>query len=652
MPSLPTNNSKPGCESDAYSRYLPSGYQYSFELYEKNRLKILCSFFQWLIGCIFMTILVLIGNFTCQYLKYQFENDLYYKNNVDYMSQFTWFMILSFYCTIIIFICYRQLPKQDISHCLSLLSSKRWKLSLYFLSFTICILLLYSIQAILLSLHHYNPYYTNFKILCNIFICKHWRFDTIFNYVISPPLSLCIVCTTLHCLLFGISTLPCTCCCYCCFKHRRKSNVLLHSLNGNHTPNAYPNNNTYPNNNESDDDEDDDDDDDSSSSSDDAEEQLNDSSMNSTFARYIDYNPSQTILSSAYSAFSGSNEEARISQRERHRKKFMSFKYPEIKMIKYFYHFCIGLFVVYLGFFIVSNLDDRFYDNEFTLIYIFLFILTELIKWCLKRIARMVDMTRSHEILVKHRTTRTRSRAQSRTRNHSTFNRNNNIFDGRNHDCYLSFELVTELFMSCVYWLAYRELVMYSVPTWTQFWKVKLVHIALEYYYYSLRPSDYYYKITKYVQDRVDFTKLVTKGICCCCFKRSKDRNMVKLLLNFNDDSTLIQWKIRCSLDIVIKFTASVISSIVIAIEVIILGYKTFDDSRELYNRGIMYNAISTGIEVLYFVLIYLYQAKIHQFSLLEPFWSIYIANKKLIILTTAVFVSQAFWFPDIGDIL
>ena len=106
----------------------------------------------------------------------------------------------------------------------------------------------------------------------------------------------------------------------------------------------------------------------------------------------------------------------------------------------------------------------------------------------------------------------------------------------------------------------------------------------------------------------------------------------------------MIQWKIRCSLDIVVKFTASVISWIIIAIEV--------GDSKSLYDQGIIYNLISTGIEIFYFILMYLYQAKVDQFSLLEPFWSIYIANKRLIIITTAVFVAQAFWFPDIGVIV
>ena len=94
MPSLPTNNTQPGSPTDSYRKYLPSGYQFSFELYEKNRAKILYSFFQWLLFCVLCCTLLLCGNFSFQFLHWQLIDDKSYGN---YGVRYSFVYTLLFY---------------------------------------------------------------------------------------------------------------------------------------------------------------------------------------------------------------------------------------------------------------------------------------------------------------------------------------------------------------------------------------------------------------------------------------------------------------------------------------------------------------------------------------------------------------------------
>ncbi len=272
-----------------------------------------------------------------------------------------------------------------------------------------------------------------------------------------------------------------------------------------------------------------------------------------------------------------------------------------------------------------------------------MFILTflALTKIILKRIARLIDATRSN-VTQRHKHLRNHAKRMRSERKHKSRERTQ-----------LSLELCTELFVSIMYWFAYRELMMYSVPGWNAFLKAQLIHMSLEFFLTSIRPSELYYKISKRLQcllceKKVELhSELSVDSVRDEIASTDDDVFALKSLLNWKDDSTLSQWKIRCSLDIIMRMIASVVSATAVITQVFLLGPNQYNLTKQKFYRGIEYLGISLLMEVIYFTSVHIVN-ELYRFNLLTAFWAIYKQNTSLLIFVCSILICQAFWEPDL----
>lgn len=352
-------------------------------------------------------------------------------------------------------------------------------------------------------------------------------------------------------------------------------------------------------------------------------------------------------------------------------------------MLKFIGFYCTAFMTVNATFNALSNVKDEWFHSYFEWMFLFILISTSTLKWVLKRTARLIDMSRSSLSSSTASSTTMSRRSKSRKRNRNKFGsdfgtslstalsdhlRSSSI---ESANPFISMELCTELFMDFVYYLAYRELMMYYIPKITDFFKISLYFFAVELWIYSVRPSRVYYRIST----RIQSTQCIRRWTACIlCIKwremevfdamngdqdgydlerkESVSVLLKKRLLFFNwkDDSNELQWQIRCSLDISLRILAGVISSLVILVEVFVFGPKEFDLSENEWIRGMQFIAMSAGLQLVYFAIVYVWNFQVQQFPLLEPWWSLQISNGNDWKFVTVVLIAIAFWLPDLWE--
>ena len=80
------------------------------------------------------------------------------------------------------------------------------------------------------------------------------------------------------------------------------------------------------------------------------------------------------------------------------------------------------------------------------------------------------------------------------------------------------------------------------------------------------------------------------------------------------------------------------------------LGPKEFELDRSEWIRGMQYIAMSAGIQLVYFAIVYVWNFQVQQFPLLEPWWSLQISNGSDWKLVTVVLIAIALWLPDLWE--
>ena len=643
MPSLPTDHSNE--EKDAFRKYLPLEYTETYDSYISNQVTILFSFFSFLLLCTLGTTILLAPNYLIKYIVRDIGYEYYYVHNYSYIEDYYWYTILSLYCFIFIYICYRKLAYEHYDTIFKKCFDKHWKLSLYLISFVVNVLFIGSMNEILL--YYYLYYYNNkqqviltLDIFCDLFQCKLMNFYWYFFSCVAPSISLFLCSLLIHVFLFGCEYISvCNgikyiCCCPCyCMRYSRLNNGNnsdhIQSLLSPNDSNELNINGLNETNNDLDG---------LSPPSDINKVELDHLqptlSPNDFDDDYSAYNSDEYSTVTAGATYTNSDlytiheiippTKPKKKRRRKYKHSISRLnetlalkKYPEIKLLNPILYYCIVLSIVYFGMFMASNLKDNYYNEKFEYIYIYILFFCHILKWLLKRIGRIIDYYRVSQIKDENLTYK-KKRIKNKRYNIKTMP---------------SVELYTELFMSSLYWLSFRELLMYKIPTWPQFIITKAIHMLIEIYHCSVRPSTTYYDIT---------TILLKRS------KINNNKNIIYKFLNINDDSTLFEWRIRCSLDITMKFMASIISTIIVLIEVLMSGNNKYILNKTDYNRGLYYNIISVGIESGYFILAYIIFIKIYQFNVIEPFWVLFKEARKITVILVSIFMAQSFWFPDL----
>eukprot|EP01084_Bolivina_argentea_P232622 392026_1 len=628
MPSLPTRNDCPESCRDSFRRYLPQSYQQSFESHGESELKVFGSFFQFMFTCILMVLLLLLPNWVFMIIQNNINKKYWNKYQLHYIHDFYWYWILSLYSYCFTKLCYKKMAKEHIKHPLKLFNH-HWKLSLYIISALVTILM-YTCNTILYYFVKQSKITGKFHIFCSIVDCNKQTISSAWEYVFTPSATLLINSIVIHSLLFGILTIPIISkSIQCCFPQSDTSNNIPININ-------------------------------------EYEYKIDQSSTNESMSVKLPLNYSiasdvSIPKNNTENSLSHINRERLLTsspQRQRKHviekqrqktilekgfKKFQKHEYPEILLLRYILLYAVCYLLLSFGYWVTSLVQKNVYINEFETVYVFVLTFISINKLILKRIARLIDSSRSN-ITQRHKHFRNAAKRIKSERKHKSRKRTQ-----------LSMELMTELFMSIIYWFAYRELTMYSVPGWNTFLKAQSIHMLSEFIATSVRPSEIYYNITKKLQN-----------ICCekkrihnhnhkesissnsdCVMSVDDDDFALKTLVNWKDDSTLSQWKIRHSLDIIMRMIASVVSASAIITQVFLLGSNQYGLTQQKFIRGIEYLVISLLIEVIYFIIVHIMN-ELYRFNLLTPFWAIYRENRSLLIFVCSILICQAFWEPDL----
>ena len=223
-------------------------------------------------------------------------------------------------------------------------------------------------------------------------------------------------------------------------------------------------------------------------------------------------------------------------------------------------------------------------------------------KYCLKRIARRIDMLRLMFFKI----------------GNYNYNYNNNS----NYDYssnYISFEWINEMLISLFYWIFYRYFLTFILPNleFSKFLISAMIHLFSE-LLHAARMTTQYYNITKNL-----INMLVNKN----------RRNNNRLWFIFNDDSTYNEWCIRMSIDIVTRIFVSILTLVLQIIWIFIVGPANYHwDVNDLFDY-LYFNLILFTTEIIYFITMCIIFKYYYNINIITPFQMLFQRHETNIVL-------------------
>ena len=167
----------------------------------------------------------------------------------------------------------------------------------------------------------------------------------------------------------------------------------------------------------------------------------------------------------------------------------------------------------------------------------------------------------------------------------------------------ISFEYLFNWIFICVYWNWLRILIGCHTPNLSSFIISICLHALIELFEINIRLTRYYFNYRMY------FVNI---------FSKKSD-----LFETFIDTkNSFIEWKCRLSMDIILKFYASILNVILVALG--IYGYgPTFFEAMfglQTYNKALSYTLISTAVDIIYFLITFYFHKKYYKFSIITSF--------------------------------
>ena len=279
-----------------------------------------------------------------------------------------------------------------------------------------------------------------------------------------------------------------------------------------------------------------------------------------------------------------------------------------------FLFFCQMFFVQMILYYYTKNINYYFYCLLFS---------TSCSKLLLKYISKKIDINN-----------------MNRNKNYNNINCNYNCTAWYH---YVSLELFIEFGINFVYFLNYYELFIHELSS-KQIYKVFLLiffHLLSESCQSILRFSSIYFKITKILYKTIqhyhtndviiNYNNINTK-------KNKMSQKFLSVLLNiFEDDSNIDEWRIRHSIDSCIRCISFICSFSLFAIRIAIIPSTEYLVSKKSnYYRGLFYCCLSFSCDLIYFLLIFLFNYCFNNhLNIWKPIMLIYAANDKFVLLVS-----------------
>ena len=204
----------------------------------------------------------------------------------------------------------------------------------------------------------------------------------------------------------------------------------------------------------------------------------------------------------------------------------------------------------------------------------------------------------------------------------------------------ISFELFVEFLMSILYWFYFRNqiVVQLSNVLISQYFLTVIFHLLSELRHSTIRFSKLYYTLIPYLGDKYGlrnnwFCSIV---FCTVCYKgRSYTSN-------------LYQWQMRQSLDVSIRFCASLITAIISTFDFVAFGRKEFDLTHDEWKTALILSCIAILMDMLYFGKLFMIHLKFgnffykRKFNMFKGF--LYYVNGINQTLFISCFVAASIW--------
>ena len=289
------------------------------------------------------------------------------------------------------------------------------------------------------------------------------------------------------------------------------------------------------------------------------------------------------------------------------------------KQSKHMYSFCLyNLFVVILVvflciFYLIVGVLYYYISHIYYYFYSLLFV-TSFFKFVLKYIARKIDIDNMN----------------------CTYNYNCNSSQRRWYN-YVSMEMFVEFLFIFTYFINYYELFIFELSKAHIIDTILLIfqHLLSESIQSILQFSTVYFDATKTLHSKLQLYynnsdhNSSNKNHC-----RSKmyQQFLVLLLKIVENDGNVNEWRIRHSIDCVIRFIVLVSSFVFFGVILVVLPYQVFNVSnKDQFYNGIFYVCLSFSCDLIYFVCIFLFYYMNNHFNIWKPFALIYNFNWSIV---------------------
>ena len=277
--------------------------------------------------------------------------------------------------------------------------------------------------------------------------------------------------------------------------------------------------------------------------------------------------------------------------------------------------FWITMFIYLLCIYFLIAVDYSYLRNHkifnhftgFTIWFVILSFTTSLFKFIAKRICRLIDIYRT--IICAN---------------------NKNIKQYK-----ISMELMVEFWFSMIYWFLYRyySLIELSRMNINNFFFALIIHLIPEIHTSFIRYLAYYHKVSKHFMEYI-----------------SSKSNVFAVILRFfgNSKSNLKQWRIRGALDINMRFLASIMTAIGASIWNVIVDHKYLNETNRELITGQIYNVILFCVDITFYMVLILFNVKVHQFEIWIYVLNIHHRNKYaflgLLVISSVFLSGLTFW--------
>ena len=265
--------------------------------------------------------------------------------------------------------------------------------------------------------------------------------------------------------------------------------------------------------------------------------------------------------------------------------------------------------------FLLENIQIQSLEHYWELWYYIFLCVVSAFKLMLKYIARKIDI-----IQIKLKKEKLKQYGNSHFPIIGNSSSSSNNINVNINNVIMSFEWITELIMSIIYWANYRYFLTYYMPflNLDQFIFTILLHLLSEAFKTIICKTRFSYQLyNKYIN------------------------NILKIVLNIDDDCNYSQWLVRYSIDIMVRIYSSVLTAIYQIAWLFYIGKINFKSiyqfNNNQFNKALNFNIIALVVDIVIFVVSYMITLKCFDFNLVYPFRLIYKIHKKFQIICFAL---------------